>query len=284
MSGTGLDVAAVVVDFHAGEALATCVNSLRANGVVDIVVVENGEPASSALALGELLIDLVTPGVNLGYGGGVNRGAARAPRRRYLLVSNPDVVVHDGAVEALVRFADAHPEVGIVGPRIVAGDGTIYPSQRSFPNVWLAGAHALLEPLWARNPATRRYRSRRSDDSVDWVSGAFMLITREVFERVGGFDERYFMFAEDMALCWRVQKLGYGVSACDNAVVTHLEGLSRARNPRAMLIAHHRSALRFEWQTSRGLRRLLVPVATLVLGLRLMVVLVHPGATADTEL
>ncbi len=279
MSGDGLDVAAVVVDFHAGEALADCVRSLRSNGVVDIVVVENGERASSAAALEGLSVDLVVPGVNLGYGGGVNRGAAHAPRRRYLLISNPDVVVHDGAVEALVRTADAHTEVGIVGPRIVSSDGTIYPSQRSFPNMWLAGAHALVEPIWPANPATRRYRSRRDERPVDWVSGAFMLIPREVFERVGGFDERYFMFAEDMDLCWRVRELGYEVSACDDAVVTHIEGLSRARDPRPMLIAHHRSALRFEWQTSRGLRRLLVPLATLVLGLRLLVVLMRPGTS-----
>ena len=277
MSADELDVVAVVVDYHAGDALADCVRSLRDSGVGDVVVVENGERASSVAALGELSVDVVVPGVNLGYGGGVNRGVARAPQHRYLLISNPDVVVHGRAVEALVHFADAHPEVGIVGPRIVSSEGTIYPSQRSFPNVWLAGAHALLEPIWPANPATRRYRSRRADGQIDWVSGAFMLIPREVFERVGGFDERYFMFAEDMDLCWRVRQRGYQVRACDDAVVTHLEGLSRARDPRPMIIAHHRSALRFEWQTSRGLRRLLVPLASLVLGLRLLVVLARPG-------
>jgi N-acetylglucosaminyl-diphospho-decaprenol L-rhamnosyltransferase len=108
---------------------------------------------------------------------------------------------------------------------------------------------------------------------VDWVSGACFLVRRAAFEKVGGFDERYFMFAEDMALCWQLREHGYQVAATSDAVVTHIEGLSRSRVSREMLIAHHRSALRFEMQTARGWRRALVPVASLVLSLRLVLVL-----------
>ena len=284
MSEVDANVVAVIVDFHAGDALVDCVRSLQDNGVNDIVVVENGEAGSTGRLLETMSVRLVEPGMNLGYGRGVNRGAAAATtEKRYLLVSNPDVVVHGGAVEALVRHLDEHPMVAVVGPRIVATDGSIYPSQRVFPNVWLAGLHALLGPIWPDNPATRRYRSRRSDGGVDWVSGAFFLIRRDVFEAIGGFDERYFMFAEDMALCWQVGELGYTVSATDDAVVTHIEGLSRAGASRAMLIAHHRSALRFEWQTARGLRRLLAPLASLVLGLRLFSVLVGSRRAGDDD-
>jgi N-acetylglucosaminyl-diphospho-decaprenol L-rhamnosyltransferase len=248
------DVAAVIVDFHAGQALSDCVDSLHANGVGDIIVVENGEAGSTLPALSGRRIVLVEPNMNLGYGRGVNRGVAIASPRKYLLVSNPDVVVHEG-------------------PKILRPDGTVYPSHRVFPHIWLAGLHAVLAPLWPNNPATRSYRSPRADGSVDWVSGAFFLVRRESFEAVGGFDERYFMFAEDMALCWALREHGYGVAASSNAAVTHIEGLSRARASRAMLIAHHRSALRFEWQTARGLRRVLAPVATLILGVRLCLVL-----------
>ena len=175
---------------------------------------------------------------------------------------------------ALVAFLDAHPNVAIVGPQILRPDGSVYPSQRVFPNFWLAGAHALLAPLWPCNPFTRRYRSPRKDGSVDWVSGAFFLARRDRFEEVGGFDERYFMFAEDMALCWEMRAHGHDVAATSDALVTHIEGVSRARASRAMLIAHHRGAMRFEWQTASGWRRVLAPIATLVLGLRLCVVLV----------
>ena len=199
---------------------------------------------------------------------------AAAPVRRYLLVSNPDVVVHEGAVAALVEYLDQHPNVAIVGPQIVRPDGSVYPSQRVFPNFWLAGLHALLAPLWPGNPFTRRYRSPRKDGSVDWVSGAFFLARRDRFEEVGGFDERYFMFVEDMALCWQMRERGYDIAATPDALVTHIEGVSRSRVSREMLIAHHRSAMRFEWQTASGWRRVLAPIATLVLGLRLCVVLV----------
>jgi N-acetylglucosaminyl-diphospho-decaprenol L-rhamnosyltransferase len=274
MSEVATDVAAVIVDFHAGQALDDCVDSLHANGVTDIVVVENGEEGSTLPSLSGQHIVLVVPKLNLGYGRGVNRGVAAAPGRRYLLVSNPDVVVHEGAVAALVAFLDAHPNVAIVGPQILRPDGSVYPSQRVFPNFWLAGAHALLAPLWPSNPFTRRYRSPRKDGSVDWVSGAFFLARRDRFEEVGGFDERYFMFAEDMALCWEMRAHGRDVAATSDALVTHIEGVSRARASRAMLIAHHRGAMRFEWQTARGWRRVLAPIATLVLGLRLCVVLV----------
>jgi N-acetylglucosaminyl-diphospho-decaprenol L-rhamnosyltransferase len=274
MSEVATDVAAVIVDFHAGQALDDCVDSLHANGVTNIVVVENGEEGSTLPALSGQHVVLVVPKLNLGYGRGVNRGVAAAPVCRYLLVSNPDVVVHEGAVAALVEFLDQHLNVAIVGPQIVRPDGSVYPSQRVFPNFWLAGLHALLAPLWPGNPFTRRYRSPRKDGSVDWVSGAFFLARRDRFEEVGGFDERYFMFVEDMALCWQMRERGYDIAATPDALVTHIEGVSRSRVSREMLIAHHRSAMRFEWQTASGWRRVLAPIATLVLGLRLCVVLV----------
>ncbi|MBW4078008.1 MAG: glycosyltransferase family 2 protein [Acidobacteria bacterium] len=268
-------IAAIVVDYHAGDALGTCIDSLYDNGVSNIVVVENGSQGSTTRSLGHHHVTLVEPRMNLGYGRGVNRGAARTGEVEFLLVSNPDVIVHEGAVEAMIGYLDAHPDVAIVGPQVLRPDGTVYPSQRVFPNFWLAGLHALLEPLWPGNLATRRYRAPRPDGGVDWVSGACFLIRRNVFEQVGGFDERYFMFAEDMALCWQVRAHGFRVGTTPEAVVTHIEGLSRQRASRAMLIAHHRSAMRFEWQTATGLRRLLAPLATFVLGLRLFVVLLR---------
>lgn len=259
----------MVVDYHAFDVLSGCLRSLRDNGVRDIVVVENGEAGSTPRDIvGDATV--VEPGVNLGYGRGVNRGAAATARTPYLLVSNPDVVLHDDAVALLVEALQQSPRAGVAGPRILRPDGTVYPSHRVFPSVILAGVHALLAPLWPTNPATRRYRSRHADGTVDWVSGACFLIRRDVFEQIGGFDERYFMFAEDMALCWEVGRAGYSVLAVDDAVVTHVEGVSRGRATRSMVWAHHRSALRFEVQSAQGWRVLLLPVAGAVLGLRLL--------------
>lgn len=270
------NVSCVIVDYHAETALGECIDSLRLNGVSDIVVVENGAPGSAQPFIAGGDVTLVEPRMNLGYGRGVNRGAGATKKTDYLIVSNPDVVAHAGSVEALVDYLKANPQVGVVGPQIVRPDQSVYPSHRVFPNIWLAGAHAVLSPFWKNNPATKKYRSTRSDGTVDWVSGAFFVIRRDVFERIGGFDERYFMFAEDMALCWQVQAHGYHVAALASARVTHIEGVSRARASRAMLIAHHRSAIRFELQTARGLRKALAPLACLVLALRLGLVLAVP--------
>jgi N-acetylglucosaminyl-diphospho-decaprenol L-rhamnosyltransferase len=272
LSDVAASVSAVVVDYHAFDVLQGCLDSLRNNGVRDIVVVENGDTGSTPRdMLGDAT--LVEPGANLGYGRGVNRGAAATSPSPYLLVCNPDVVLHDRAVARLLEVLESAPTAGVAGPRILRPDGSVYPSHRVFPSVLLAGVHALLAPVWPSNPATRRYRSRHTDGTVDWVSGACFLIRREVFERIGGFDERYFMFAEDMALCWEVGRAGFAVLAVDDAVVTHVEGVSRGRASRSMVVAHHRSALRFEVQSAQGWRVLLLPLAGAVLGLRLLLAL-----------
>ena len=272
-------VNAVIVDYHAEESLVECVKSLQTNEVDEIVVVENGESGSTPTSL-DFVTKVVTPGINLGYGRGVNRGAAALSRKPYLIVSNPDVIVHDECVSRLIGFLQSNPEVGIVGPTILRTDGTVYPSHRKFPNIALAGLHALLAPLWPGNPLSKSYRSANKDGTVDWVSGAFFVVSRDAFEQVGGFDERYFMFAEDMALCWSLNRAGWKASSVPSATVTHVEGLSRSRAPLAMMRAHHRSALRFEVQSSTGLRKALVPIAALVLGIRFVVVSLWPSRHA----
>lgn len=270
----GARVVAVVVDYHAGEVMARCLESIFAQGVRDLIVVENGdvEPARSLCArFGAHFVDTE---VNLGFGAGVNRGvAASAPAdKEFVLVSNPDLVIHDGAIDALVAALERDVHLGMVGPSILGSDGTLYPSAREFPDVINATGHALLSPIWVTNPFTRRYRPAPpvSARQVGWVSGACFLIRRSVFEEVGGFDESYFLFAEDMDLCWRLGRRGYGVGIEPAAVITHVEGVSRARHPYAALRAHHRSALRFAVATQRGWRRPIVLLAAAVLAVRLV--------------
>ena len=264
-------VGAVIVDFFAGDDLLACVDSLQRNGVELVVVVDNSAERSSATTLAGREVVLVDAQLNLGYGRGMNRGVAFAGECEYLLLSNPDVVVHPEAVMRLVAFMDTNHGVGIAGPTIVDSLGVTYPSVRQFPNVLLAGLHALLAPWWQGNPFTKRYRSPGRHGQVDWVSGSFFICRAAAFQAIGGFDERYFMFAEDMDLCWRLQQAGWGVAVVPEASVTHIEGVSRARAPRAMVRAHHVSALRFEVRTARGARRLLLPLAALVLGVRYLV-------------
>lgn len=268
--------AAVVIDYNAGILVAECVRSLGDEGVTELVVVENGDgDAVRAILAANGLGDtpLLVTGKNLGYGGGANRGLAALDRSEYVLICNPDLVVHPGALAPLGSALDDHPDWAIVGPRVVTPEGVPYPSARVFPKLWVAAGHALLGTVFPGNAFTRRYRTPDLQDratEVDWVSGACFLARRRALEDVGGFDEAYFMFAEDMDLCWRIGRAGWKVGFEPSAVVTHHEGVSRRSHPYRMAVAHHRSALRFATRTTSGAGRLLLPVAALGLGARLV--------------
>jgi N-acetylglucosaminyl-diphospho-decaprenol L-rhamnosyltransferase len=268
-------VTAIVVNHDAGDALLSCVSSLRAAGVDEIVVVDNAssDGALARLAAKDRDAVLVPTGRNLGYGRGVNAGLRRATGD-ILLVCNPDLVVGIDAVARLSACLREAPDVAVVGPTILEPDGTRYPSARSFPDLRDAIGHAAMSLLWPDNPFTRRYRRSEevfaSASDADWVSGACMAIRRIAFESVSGFDPSYFMYVEDLDLCWRLHRAGWRVLHLPEAEVTHLGGISAARHPYRMLAAHHRSTLRFFVQTTTGSRRALVPIVAGAIGLRLV--------------
>ena len=269
---TSTRTVAVVVDYYAGDVLRNCVTTLQREQPRGIVVVDNSTESATAQTLAGSEVTIVETMHNLGYGRAMNRGVAFAPPSDFLVLSNPDIEVHEGALASLEKYLDEHPNVALVGPTIVDSAGALYPSVRVFPNIFLASLHAVCAPWWPNNPFTKRYRRPRRDGRIDWVSGAFFMVRRNVLQDVGGFDERYFMFAEDMDLCWRIAAAGHQVGFDPEAVVTHIEGVSRKRAPQMMIRAHHISAMRFEWRTARGLRRILAPVAIFVLGLRYLLV------------
>jgi N-acetylglucosaminyl-diphospho-decaprenol L-rhamnosyltransferase len=272
--------AAVVVDHDAGVVLADCVRSLLDDGADPVVVVENGERdgAVSALRAAGLDVAVVAPGRNVGYGAGANRGIAAVPDAELVLVCNADLRVHAGALAALADALAGHPAWAVVGPRILTPEGQPYPSVRSFPSARDAAGHALLGIVRPTNRFTRRYRPAPPDTgapvTAGWVSGACLLLRRDAMEELGGFDESYFMFAEEMDLCWRAHQAGWDVGYQPAAAVTHLQGHSTRAHPYRMIGAHHRSALRFTARTTTGWRRLALPAAALVLSVRFAVAVV----------
>ncbi len=273
-------MAAVVVNHDAGPVLLDCIASLLAQEISDVVVVDNASTDGSTEMVEQARpeVRVLHAGANLGYGAGANRGIA-AVESEFVLVSNPDVVVHAGAVAALADVLRTDPNIAIVGPRILETDGTRYPSARRFPSYLDAAGHALLGTVAPENRFTRRYRmsdiSASSTTDVDWVSGACFLARRPALAALGGFDERYFMYLEDVDLCWRARRAGYGVVYAPEAVVTHIQGVSTARRPYRMLLAHHRSALRFSSRRLTGWRRVALPGVALVLGIRLLLAVVR---------
>jgi N-acetylglucosaminyl-diphospho-decaprenol L-rhamnosyltransferase len=287
-------IAAVVVDHDAGPLLGGCVRSLLSDGASSVVVVENGSAGSAAAALDDLVheqppppVRIVRPGRNLGFGAGVNRGLAAlagdTPPPEWILVSNADLEVHPGALAALRAVLESNPAWAIVGPRIFDDTGEVYPSVRSFPSFTDAAGHALLAQFRPDNPFTRRYNPGTPEGEVvtdaGWVSGSCFLARRAALEELGGFDEAYFMYLEDTDLCWRAHHAGWGVGFAGTASVTHVQGVSTARHPYRMMVAHHRSALRFTVRTTSGWRRAALPLAALVLGARMAMTAVRIAVT-----
>jgi N-acetylglucosaminyl-diphospho-decaprenol L-rhamnosyltransferase len=268
-------IAAVVVNFNAGDHLTNCVRSLRRAGVADVVVVDNASSDGSPerLVADDPGVQLIRTGANLGYGGGANRGLRLTTGADAVLVLNPDVVVDTDAVAAMVAALDSDAGVGIVGPRVKEVDGSLYPSARAFPKLADAVGHAFVGLFTTDNPFSRRYLMADWDHAtgrdVEWVSGACFLARPAAVDEIDGFDEAYFMYLEDVDLCWRIGRAGWRVRYEPAAHVTHVQGLSTDQAPYRMLSAHHSSLLRFWWRTTPGPGRLLAPVVVVGLGLRL---------------
>ncbi len=280
--------AAVIVNYEAGALLVDCVESVVADtsaGTPEIVVVDNGSKDGSVAALRARFpsVSVVDPARNLGYAAAANRGTV-ATRADVVAVLNPDVRLAPGTAGAMVARFDADPVLGALGPAIQNPDGSIYPSARSLPSVLDAVGHGLLGLVWARNPFSRRYRQLDADPrlarDVDWVSGAAIWLRREALDTVGGWDEDYFMYVEDVDVCWRLRRIGWRVAYEPGGSVVHVQGASAATMPYRMILEHHRSLARFASKRWRGVRRVLLGPAMLYLAVRALVAMaVHAAGT-----
>jgi len=224
-------VAVVVVSWNSREDLPRCLRSLESVGLpLEVVVVDNASADDSATAARAALpsAGVIEAGDNLGFGRASNLGW-RATQATYVLFLNPDAEVAPGAVEAMAGLLDTRPEVGIVGPRTRNADGT---PQLSFgPD---------LTPLseWRQGRLVRGVRARRPrvlaeveslsafEHEPAWVSASCLLTRRTLLERLDGFDERFFLYEEDVDLCVRARQAGFRVLFTPAAQVVH--GLGRS--------------------------------------------------------
>ncbi len=277
-----------MVNHNAGHALIECVCSFRAEAVEELIVVDNAstDGSADALALAQPDVQIVRSEKNLGYGAGANLGLAEIASEM-VLVSNPDVALHPGALGVLAGALAADPMLAITGPRIEEPDGSRYPSARRFPSIADAAGHVVLGTFLPGNRFTRRYRMDELDTTsaieVDWVSGACFMARRRVLSELGGFDESFFMYVEDVDLCWRAHRAGWGVAYIPEAVVTHLRGVSTSRHPYRMMLEHHRSAFRFARRSYRGWRRAALPGVAVLLALRFAVACAKQVARPETR-
>ncbi|HEX4110839.1 MAG TPA: glycosyltransferase family 2 protein [Solirubrobacteraceae bacterium] len=218
----------VVVSWNTRALLAECLRALHPDldaGRAEVRVVDNDSSDGSAEMVAERFpwVTLEQPGRNLGFGAAANLGARAAVGGEWIVVANADVTPHPGAIAALA--AEPRPGVGIVAPRLLTPAGATEPSVHPFPTLGrtLAFTSGLTGPwpeLGRRLALDGRWDPELAR-RVDWAHGALLCVRRACWEQIGGFDERQWMYAEDLDLCWRAAQAGWSTRYEPAAQVVH---------------------------------------------------------------
>jgi N-acetylglucosaminyl-diphospho-decaprenol L-rhamnosyltransferase len=232
-----MNLAIVLLSWNTADLLADCLRSIPAGAAgiaYHVIVVDNTSTDGSAdmVARDFPEVQLIRSPENLGFARGNNRGIrATDPDTPYILLLNSDTVVKPESLTALVRFMDAHPDAGAVSPRLLRPDGT--------PQPYAFGGDPTPGYLLRRGfnqVVLRRYLhdwATEQVQSVDWVSGACLLVRRAAIEQVGLLDENMFMYFEDNDWCLRIRKAGWKVYYNPQVEIVHLGGQSLKKNPSA---------------------------------------------------
>ena len=250
-----MDLSVVVVTYFSRPHIAECLRAVdRARGglALEVLVVDN---ASADGTLDEVRAQapwarIVETGANLGYAKAVNRGI-RESSGEFVLVLNPDCNVGEGSLAAMHAWMREHPRCGVAGPLIRNPDGSPEMSARSFPgpSAFFFNRYSLFTLLWPGNPWSRRYLlsdwDHASPRSVDWVSGACMYVRRAAIAQVGGMDEAYFMFNEDVDWCHAMKDAGWSVDFVSSASVVHTIGASHQRVADRVIVERHRGMIHY---------------------------------------
>jgi GT2 family glycosyltransferase len=231
----------VILCWNDRKVIADCLRSIfdgTHSTEFEVIISDNGSTDGSIEYIREKYpqVRLIENGRNLRFAKANNIGI-RASRGEYILILNPDTIIHDGTLDNVVKFTEEHPEAGAVGCRVLNADGSHQETARPLPSLrsaWIAALY--LKPLgylseWF-HPGIYMGWKGETERSVGWLSGCFILFRGDVLKRVGGFDEQFFYYCEDKDLCCRVREAGYSVIYTPEATITHLGGTStQARFP-----------------------------------------------------
>lgn len=249
-----LDLSIIIVSWNVRDLLARaieCVYATTRKSSFEIIVVDNcSSDGSVAMLSGRFpQVRLIANSENVGFGRANNQGLALA-RGRHLLLLNPDAFVHAGTVDRLVEFMDAQPDAGSAGPRLRYEDGRLQRSVTAFPT--------LLTELWTTfgldrafpgSPVFGRYKQTfwAMDDlrPVDSLMGACLILRRAVIDRIGLFDEQFFMYSEEVDLCYRLRQAGWRNYFLPDVEATHIWGGSSQRVPAATFLRLFQSRVQF---------------------------------------
>lgn len=247
-----MDLSIVIINFNTRELTEQTVRSVfdsTKEVTFEIILVDNSTKQEEKLPEPKDSRVVLLPDVeNKGFGNACNLGAAKA-RGDYLLFLNSDTIVHDGALDRCVDYLHGSPDVGGLGIRTLLKDGTLdHGCKRGFPTPMASLYY--FTGMDRRHPESRKYGAYRQTflnetetNDTDCVSGAFLMMPRTVFEQLGGFDERFFMYGEDIDLCYRIKEAGFRVVYFAEASMTHLKGSSGLHTKSKTVIYHFHHAM-----------------------------------------
>lgn len=226
-----MDLSIIILNYKTKGLVKQCIRNVKVSTAdldYEIIVVDNGSNDSIELMLKENFpeIKFIQNGKNLGFSAGNNAGI-KAASGKYIMVLNPDVTALNGSVNKMFKFMEANPRVGIAGPKLINPDGSFQISCRTFQTLKLI---ILRRTPWGLLPSAKQELNRhlmldfdhKNNREVDWFIGACMFLRKEMLDKVGLFDERFFMYLEDMDLCRRARMNNWNVYYIADAEMVHL--------------------------------------------------------------
>lgn len=238
-----LPISIVIVSYNSRELLRTCLTSTASEPAEEVVVIDNASSDGS-----DRMVTQDFPWVRLirnsndGYGAAANLAIASCSTK-YVLLLNSDTVLHPGTLQALCDYLDGHPQAAVVGPLLVNPDGTPQVSCFAFPTPLQTLLRETSFSIFGTGVPSNG--SPRSDHRVPWVLGAALAIRRSAFDSVGGFDRSFFMYFEEVDLCFRLARSGWQTHFTPAATVTHLGGGSTRQQRPAMVLQLYKSLCHF---------------------------------------
>lgn len=235
-----MDLSIIIVNYNVKEFLQNLIHSIEkasANISKEIIIVDNASDDGSVEFLKDKFpqVKLIANKKNLGFGKANNIGLTEA-KGDFLLLLNPDTIVAEDTLDEMLRFFSVNSKAGLAGCKILNPDGSLQLAcRRGFPGPWTSFTKVTgLSTLFPKNKIFAKYNLTYLDENqtyeVDAISGSFMMMRREVYEKVGGFDEQFFMYGEDLDLCYRIQKAGFKVFYVHSTQIIHYKGESTKRS------------------------------------------------------
>jgi len=234
------DLSVIIINYNVKEFVQNLLYSIekaKQNLSLEIFVVDNASDDGSVEIIREKFpyVNLIANRTNIGFGAANNLAMSKASGRHFLLI-NPDTIVKEDTLVKMTEFLNTNESAGIAGCKVLNPDGSLQlPCRRSFPGPWTSFTKVTgLSSLFPKSRLFARYNLTYLDENktyeVDAVSGSFMVMKKETYDKIGGFDEQFFMYGEDIDLCYRCQKAGYKVFYVHETEIIHYKGESTKRS------------------------------------------------------